>query len=289
MRRPSSVSALRSGLPFVGLLCLAAVVPEGTLLPDPNAVAVEQRLRPPSLAHPFGTDALGRDVLARVVRGARVSLLVGLIAVGIAVSLGTTVGLLAGYLGGWTEACLMRFVDMMLAFPTFFLILTVVAFLEPSLRNMMIVIGLTSWMSTARLVRGEVLRLRELDYVAAARAMGASAAWVLRRHVLPGIMPNVLVAASLGLAWAMLTEAGLSFIGLGVQPPTPSWGNMLADGRAYLLSAWWLTAFPGAAIVVAVLGFSVLGEGLRSANHPSGPAPPCELGPRSHRQSERLG
>jgi len=154
---------------------------------------------------------------------------------------------------------------MMLAFPTFFLILTVVALLEPSLRNVMIVIGLTSWMSTARLVRGEVLRLRELDYITAARVLGASPARILRRHVLPATMPVILVAASLGLAWAMLTEAGLSFIGLGVQPPTPSWGNMLADGRSYILSAWWLTVFPGCAIVAAVLGLNLLGEGLRIA------------------------
>jgi len=197
----------------------------------PNRIDIVNILRPPSAAHPLGTDDLGRDVLARVVYGARVSLKVGFVAVGIATALGLLVGLLSGFYGGWVDAVLMRFVDMMLCFPTFFLILSVIAFLEPSIWNIMAVIGLTGWMGVARLVRAETLSLKERDFVAAARAQGAGDARIIFRHVLPNTLAPILVAATLGVAGAILTESALSFLGIGVQPPTPSWGNILTAGK----------------------------------------------------------
>jgi peptide/nickel transport system permease protein len=225
-------------------------------------------LRPPSGAHPLGTDDLGRDVLARVVYGARVSLKVGFVAVGIATALGLFVGLLSGFYGGWVDAVLMRFVDMMLCFPTFFLILSVIAFLEPSIWNIMAVIGLTGWMGVARLVRAETLPLKERDFVAAARAQGAGDARIIFRHVLPNTLAPILVAATLGVAGAILTESALSFLGIGVQPPTPSWGNILTTGKDNIEFAWWLSLFPGLAILVTVLGYNLLGEGIRDAADP---------------------
>ena len=225
-------------------------------------------LRPPSAAHPLGTDDLGRDVLARVVHGARVSLKVGFVAVGIATALGLLVGLLSGFYGGWVDAVLMRFVDMMLCFPTFFLILSVIAFLEPSIWNIMAVIGLTGWMGVARLVRAETLSLKERDFVAAARAQGAGDARIIFRHVLPNTLAPILVAATLGVAGAILTESALSFLGIGVQPPTPSWGNILTAGKDNIEYAWWLSLFPGLAILFTVLGYNLLGEGIRDAADP---------------------
>jgi peptide/nickel transport system permease protein len=175
---------------------------------------------------------------------------------------------LAGYYGGWVESAVMRFVDMMLCFPTFFLILAVIALLEPSIINIMAVIGLTSWMGVARLVRAEFLTLKERDFVAAARSLGARDARIIFRHILPNAMAPVLVAATLGVAGAILTESGLSFLGLGVQPPDASWGNILNDGKAHIEIAWWLSVFPGLAILVTVLGYNLLGEGIRDALDP---------------------
>jgi len=234
----------------------------------PNRIDIVNILRPPSAAHPLGTDDLGRDVLARVVYGARVSLKVGFVAVGIATALGLFVGLLSGFYGGWVDAVLMRFVDMMLCFPTFFLILSVIAFLEPSIWNIMAVIGLTGWMGVARLVRAETLSLKERDFVAAARAQGAGDARILFRHVLPNTLAPILVAATLGVAGAILTESALSFLGIGVQPPTPSWGNILTAGKDNIEYAWWLSLFPGLAILFTVLGYNLLGEGIRDAADP---------------------
>ena len=235
---------------------------------DPAAIDIGQSLLPPSIAHPLGTDDLGREVLVRMLYGARISLLVGFVAVGISTLIGIILGSLAGYYGGWVDALVMRFVDIMLCFPTFFLILAVIAFLDPSIWNIMIVIGLTSWMGIARLIRAEFLSLRQRDFVLAAQALGASDLRLIFRHILPNAMSPVLVSATLGVAGAILTESALSFLGIGVQPPTPSWGNMLIIGKQTLGSAWWLSVFPGLAILITVLGYNLLGEGVRDALDP---------------------
>jgi len=235
---------------------------------DPAAIDVGQSLLPPSMAHPFGTDDLGREVFVRMLYGARISLLVGFVAVGISTIIGIILGSLAGYYGSWVDALVMRFVDIMLCFPTFFLILAVIAFLNPSIWNIMIVIGLTSWMGVARLIRAEFLSLRQRDFVLAAQALGASDLRLIFRHILPNAMSPVLVSATLGVAGAILTESALSFLGIGVQPPTPSWGNMLIVGKQTLGSAWWLSVFPGLAILITVLGYNLLGEGVRDALDP---------------------
>lgn len=235
---------------------------------DPNATNVAAQLRGPSLAHPLGTDQLGRDVLSRTLRGARISLTVGFVAVGISVSIGVLVGSLAGFFGGWVDSLLMRFVDIVIAFPSFFLILTVVALLKPNFWNVIIVIGITGWTGTARFVRAEFLSLKERDFVQAAFAIGAPSRRIIFLHMLPNALAPVLVSATLGVAGAILTEAGLSFLGFGVQPPRPTWGNILSEGRLYIFDAWWLTAFPGLAILLTVLAFNLFGEGLRDALDP---------------------
>jgi peptide/nickel transport system permease protein len=235
---------------------------------DPNRIDVFKVLWPPSAEHPLGTDELGRDVLARMAYGARISLKVGFVAVGIATSIGLLVGLFAGFYGGLTDAVLMRFVDIMLCFPTFFLILSVIAFLEPSIYNIMLVIGVTGWMGVSRLVRAETLSIKERDFVAAARAQGAGDARIIFRHILPNTLAPVLVAATLGVAGAILTESALSFLGIGVQPPTPSWGNILTAGKDNIEFAWWLSVYPGLAILFTVLGYNLLGEGIRDAVDP---------------------
>ena len=223
--------------------------------------------RPPSWEHLMGTDSLGRDVFSRLLYAGRVSLWVGFVAVGISVSIGMGLGLLAGYFGGLVDELIMRLTDIMLCFPSFFLILAVIAFLEPSLVNIMVIIGLTSWMSVARLVRAETLTLREREYVAASRLAGGRLFRVLFLHILPNALAPVLVAATLGVAGAILVESSLSFLGLGVQPPTPSWGNMLMEGKE-ALDAPWLSIFPGLAILVTVLGYNLLGESLRDILDP---------------------
>ncbi|MFO7766329.1 MAG: ABC transporter permease [Pelovirga sp.] len=235
---------------------------------DPAAIDVSKSLQPPSWEHPLGTDDLGREVLVRMLYGARISLLVGFVAVGISTLIGIVCGALAGYYGGWVDAVMMRFVDIMLCFPAFFLILAVIAFLDPSIWNIMIVIGLTSWMGVARLVRAEFLSLRQRDFVLAAQALGSSDSRLIFRHILPNALSPVLVSATLGVAGAILTESALSFLGIGVQPPTPSWGNMLIIGKQTLGSAWWLSVFPGLAILITVLGYNLLGEGIRDALDP---------------------
>jgi peptide/nickel transport system permease protein len=249
---------------FMFIMALAA----GLTSIDPAAIDVSKSLQPPSWKHPLGTDDLGREVLVRMLYGARISLLVGFVAVGISTLIGILCGALAGYYGGWVDAVMMRFVDIMLCFPTFFLILAVIAFLEPSIWNIMIVIGLTSWMGVARLVRAEFLSLRQRDFVLAAQTLGASDGRLIFRHILPNALSPVLVTATLGVAGAILTESALSFLGIGVQPPTPSWGNMLIIGKQTLGSAWWLSVFPGLAILITVLGYNLLGEGIRDALDP---------------------
>jgi peptide/nickel transport system permease protein len=235
---------------------------------DPFQIHAWDILSPPSMKHFFGTDDLGRDVFSRVVYGTRVSLLVGFVAIGIATFIGTLIGLISGFFGGWIDSVLMRFVDIMLCFPTFFLILAVIAFMGPSIWYIMAVIGLTGWMHVARLVRAEVLLIREMDYITAARCIGCSDLRIIFRHILPNAMSPVLVSATLGIAGAILTESALSFLGIGVQPPTPSWGNILTSGKDYIEFAWWLSLFPGLAILITVLAYNLLGEGIRDALDP---------------------
>ncbi len=255
------------GAGLVLAMCLMALVAPLSSV-DPGAIDIGARLQPPGPGHWLGTDDLGRDVFIRLCHGARISLLVGFVAVGIATVIGVILGALAGYYGGIWDAVIMRFVDIMLCFPSFFLILAVIAFLEPSIWNIMIIIGLTGWMGVARLVRAEFLSLREREFVLAARVIGASDFRIIFRHILPNALSPVLVNATLGVAGAILTESALSFLGIGVQPPTPSWGNMLIAGKQTLGTAWWLSVFPGLAILLTVLGYNLLGEGIRDALDP---------------------
>lgn len=235
---------------------------------DPGQINVKKVLESPSVEHPFGTDQLGRDVLSRMIYGSRISLLVGFVSVSIACLVGVLLGALAGYYGHWVDNLIMRFVDIMLCFPTFFLILAVIAFLEPSIWNIMIVIGLTGWMSVARLVRAEFLSLKERDFTLAEKALGAKDWRIIFQHILPNALAPVLVAATLGVAGAILTESALSFLGIGVQPPTPSWGNILTAGKDNIQIAWWLSLFPGLAILLTVMAYNLLGEGIRDAIDP---------------------
>jgi len=236
--------------------------------------ALSKDLLPPFHMYPFGTDELGRNVFARMLQGAFVSLSVGIVAVSISLGIGVTVGGLAGFYGQRklvfisVDSLLMRFTDVVLCFPTFFLILTVVALLPPSIYNIMIVIGMTSWMSTARFVRAEFLALREQDFVTAAQALGLPEWRIIFRHMMPNAMAPVLVSATINVAYAILTESALSFLGFGVRPPYATWGNILADGRSYIFDAPWLFLIPGAAILLVVLAFNLVGEGLRDAMNP---------------------
>lgn len=256
------------GIGIVGTMSLLALLAPWIAPFDPTMLNLDAILQPPSWAHPLGTDALGRDVLSRLLYGARVSLWVGFVSVGIAVAIGLALGLTAGYFSGIVDELVMRLVDIMLCFPSFFLILAVIAFLEPSLGNIMAVIGLTSWMGVARLVRAETLSLRQRDFVAAARLAGASDLRIISWHILPNAIAPVLVSATLGIAGAILTESALSFLGLGVQPPDPSWGNMLLEGKDVLEIAPWMSIFPGLAILITVLGYNLLGESLRDLFDP---------------------
>ncbi len=235
---------------------------------DPLAIDVAHILEPPSKLHPCGTDLLGRDVLSRLIYGARISLEVGIIAVGISLAIGVILGAIAGYYGGIVDGIISRFIDIMLCFPTIFLILAVIAYLEPSIINIMVVIGLTSWMGVARLVRAEFLSLREREFVLAERAIGASNLRIIFYHILPNALAPILVSATLGVGNAILIESALSFLGLGVQPPIPSWGNMLTEGKDTLEIAWWLSVFPGLAILITVLGFNLLSEAIQEITDP---------------------
>lgn len=247
-------------------LTLAATVIAGALLAPllapyaPGELHLYHVLEAPNASFWLGTDGLGRDVLSRLLYGARTSLGVGLVAVGLATGLGILIGLAAAMGGRWLDALLMRTTDVMLCFPTIFLILAVIAFLSPSLLNVMIVIGATGWMGTARLVRAEVLSLKGRPFIESARLCGVGPWRLALRHILPNTLPPILTSMSLGLAGAILTEAGLSYLGLGVQPPTPSWGAMLTEGKGVIEAAWWLITFPGLAIIAAVLGFTLVAE-----------------------------
>lgn len=259
-----------AGMITVAALCVVALAAPWLASSDPAQFDRGRILVGPSSENWLGTDAVGRDVYSRMVYGARISLLVGFVSAGISVLVGILLGALAGYHGGFVDSVIMRFVDLMLCFPSMFLILAVIAFIGPSIWNVMIVIGLTGWMGVCRLVRAEFLTLRERDYVVAARALGAGPLRIIFRHLLPNALAPVLVAAVLGVAGAILTETALSYLGLGVQPPTASWGNILAEGRANMDIAWWLSVFPGLAILLTMLGYNLFGEGLRDALDPRG-------------------
>lgn len=257
-----------TGCAIVILLFVVSVMAPQIAPYDPGAIDLQNVLMPPSSDHWLGTDQLGRDVLSRMIWGARISLKVGFVATGLAILIGMILGAFAGYYGGWIDAVIMRFVDIMLCFPAFFLILAVIAFLEPSIWNIMIVIGLTGWMGVTRLVRADFISLRERDFVTAARALGASDARIIFMHILPNALASILVSATLGIAGAILTESALSFLGIGVQPPTPSWGNILTAGKDNIDIAWWLSLYPGLAILITVVGYNLLGEGIRDASDP---------------------
>jgi peptide/nickel transport system permease protein len=276
-----------AGLVVLALLFVTALLgkllTEWLVVFDPTLVRLPEKLLPPLAgAHAalpadqlplfgrylLGTDDLGRDVFARMLQGSFVSLSIGFVAVSIELAIGLALGGLAGFYGGRIDALVMRFTDVMLCFPTFFLILTVVALLPPSIWNIMIVIGATSWMGTCRFVRAELMALREQDFGRAARALGLSDARVIFRHKIPNAVAPVLVSATIAVASAILTESALSYLGFGVQPPNASWGNILSDGRNFLFDAPWLFLIPGVAILVVVLAFNLVGEGLRDALNP---------------------
>ncbi len=253
---------MRFGIAVLLIFLLMAIFAPLISFYDPAEIILDGPY-PPSINHWFGTDDLGRDVFSRVVFGARISLSVGMVAVFIALTLGIFLGALAGYFGGWVDNLVMRFTDVMLAFPSIFLILTIQVLISPNIFNVMAVIGLTSWMGVARLIRGEFLSLRERTFVEAARMIGCSDMRIIFRHILPNTFSSITVAATLGMAGAILTESSLSFLGLGVQPPMPSWGSMLMDAQAYLRDAPWMAIIPGLFIFLAVLSLYLIGEHLR--------------------------
>ena len=273
MNWPLFKKALSNPLALAGFIIIVLIFLLAMLAPliapyDPNEINVKAILLGPSMQHWMGTDGLGRDVLSRMLHGGRISLLVGLVAVGISTLIGILLGAIAGFYRGWVDVLIMRLVDVMLSIPSFFMILAVIAFLTPSIINIMIVIGLTSWMGVTRLVRAEFLSLCEREYVMASRTLGAKDYRLIFKHLLPNSLTPIIVSAVLGVAGAVLMESGLSFLGLGVQAPQASWGNILTDGKEYIQFAWWLSLFPGLAILITVLGYNLLGEGLRDALDP---------------------
>ena len=259
--------ALCGGAVVLVLAIMAAAAP--LLSPhDPHKPDIKRILDPPSARHWLGTDQIGRDVLSRMLYGARVSLAVGFVSVGIATAIGIALGASAGYHGGTVDGAVMRLVDLVLVFPRFFLLLAVLAFLKPSIWTIMVVIGLTGWMGVARLVRAEFLALKEREFVIWSQSVGAGAFRIIWRHILPNAMAPVLVAMTLGIPAAILTESGLSFLGLGVRPPYATWGNILNEGKEVIELAWWLSVYPGLAILFTVLYYNLLGEGIRDALDP---------------------
>ena len=256
-----------AGMITIILLCLLAIVSSYIVPYDPTEQNVRNSLASPGPEHWFGTDQWGRDNFSRVVVGSRVSLSVGVVAVAILISIGVLIGAIAGY-NRKLDGPLMRFVDMMMSIPQFFLLLTIVALFGPSLFMTMLVIGLTGWMGTARLVRGEFLALREKEFVEAARCLGLSGRRIITHHLLPNTLAVIIVQASIYMSQAILIESSLSYLGLGVQPPTPSWGVMLSQGKDYMRHGWWGTVYPGLAIFITVMAFNFLGDGLRDALDP---------------------
>ncbi len=268
MRRIDAL-AVAGALVVVAAIVLAAAAP--ALAPaDPIKNALLERLSPPTWGreHPLGTDTLGRDVASRLLHGARVSLVVGFSAVLLAGVVGVGLGLVSGWYRGWLDDLLMRVGDVQLAFPVLVLAVGVLAVLGASLLNLIVVLGVTGWITYARIVRGEVLTLRERDFVAAARALGASDAWIVSRHLLPNVLPPITVVATFSVARTIIAEASLSFLGLGIPAPEPSWGAMLDEGRNYITTGWWLALFPGLAILLLVLGINLVGDWLRDVLDP---------------------
>jgi ABC-type dipeptide/oligopeptide/nickel transport system permease subunit len=258
------------GLGAISLMVTLAIVAPLVSRWDPTGIALANQLQPPSSAHWLGTDLQGRDVWARLVYGARISLSVGFLSQGISLSIGLTLGLIAGFYGKWVDEGVMRLADVTLAFPSLLLLIALAAAFEPSLTTVLVTIGVVGWAGMARIVRGQVLVVRQLEYVQAARALGERDYRIITRHLLPNVIAPVVIAATLGVAGAIMAEAALSFLGLGVQPPTPSWGSMIADGRdlEQLRHAPWTSLSPGLAIGAAVLGFNLLGDALRDALDP---------------------
>ena len=267
-RRLARNKMAMAGLLVVVVLFAVALGADYLAPYPPGETDVENILAAPDAKHWLGTDVLGRDVLSRMIHGSGVSLSVGFVAVGISTLIGVALGALSGYYSGLVDRIIMRFVDIMLCFPSFFLILAVIAFIGPSIWNIMIVIGVTSWMGVTRLVRAEFLSIRERDFVKAAIVQGAGDMRIIFLHILPNAMAPILVAATLGVASAVLVESSLSFLGIGVQPPDPSWGNMLTEGKDNIEIAWWLSLYPGLAILITVLGYNLLGEGIRDTLDP---------------------
>ena len=256
------------GLAVVALVAIAAIGAPLLTPYGPAESALVEALRPPSRAHWMGTDQLGRDLFTRILYGARVSLAIGLVTVGVAGAVGLTVGVISGYVGRVTDMVLMRLVDVQLSFPFILLALTVNAMLGIGLQNIILTLIITGWVVYARLVRGEVLALKSLDYVEAARALGAPSARIVTRHLLPNLWTPVIILSSLQVAQFIVAEAAISFLGFGVQPPTASWGNMLNDGKTYIYNAWWMTTFPGVALVLTALGVNMVGDWLRDTLDP---------------------
>ncbi len=254
----------------MGILCVVSLL--APLLAPYDPLAIEDvtatRYQSPSFQHPFGTDEFGRDLLSRAIHGGRVSLSIGVLAMLVAMTVGTLYGAVSGYLGGWIDNALMRIVDVVLAFPTFFLLLMLVGLFQPSVPVMVLVLGLTAWTGTSRLIRAEVMALREKEFVEAARVLGIPRRRILVRHVIPNALSPLLVSATLMVGGMISAESGLSFLGIGISPPTPTWGNMVAAGGDALLVAWWMAFFPGALLAVTIICLNLIGDGLRDALDP---------------------
>ncbi|MHB0885080.1 MAG: nickel transporter permease [Bacillota bacterium] len=257
-----------AGACLIALLAIFAVIGPAVAPYDPVKGNLPDQLQAPSGQFLLGTDEFGRDILSRIIYGSRIAIEVGFVAVAVAASLGVTLGLLSGYFGGWVDSAIMRTMDIMLAFPYLLLAMIVVAILGPNLLNAMIAVGVVYVPQYARLVRGTVLTVKESEFVMAARATGAPDHIIAVKHILLNCMAPIIVQTSLSVGWAIVNAAGLSFLGLGAQPPTPEWGAMLASGREYIFQAWWITTFPGLAILFTALGFNLLGDGLRDALDP---------------------
>ncbi len=267
------IKLLKNKFALIGLTTIMLLIVVALLAPiispyTPSQQNLFERLQPPSFHHFFGTDDLGRDVFTRMVFGARISLAVGFISVFIILVIGTFLGMVSGYYGGKIDYIIMRFTDIVLCFPTFFLIILVIAFIEPNIYNVMIVIGVTSWPGLARLVRAEVLSLKEREFILVSKMMAVSNIKMFFVHIIPNIVSPLMVYSSLAIGGAILTESALSFLGLGVQPPMPSWGQILTSGKDYIYMAWWLSLFPGIAILMTVLAFNLLGEAIRDIFDP---------------------
>ena len=259
-----------SGATILGAIVLAAIFAPFVAPDDPLTMTMSDQFLAPSLEHPFGTDEFGRDILSRVIHGARYSLRVGVLATLLAVGGGTLLGLVTGYFGGWVDSLGQKLIDVMLAFPGLLLALAIIAILGTGLQNVLLALGIGGMPYYARLMRGQVLSLKEREFVEAARVVGSGHPRIMLRHIFPNTLSPLIVVASLDLGFNILVAASLSFIGLGAQPPTPEWGAMLSAGRDFMRDQWWISTFPGLAIVVTVLGFNLLGDGLRDALDPRG-------------------